>query len=265
MDITPAKDNQYCRNDGVLVTDKKLESWKPSNPKGYASWFEEIAELTPSYYRLNESRYMAKDGDIEELPEQTPLKGILRRTIQIMKRHRDIFFNDKPDSQKDCAPISIIITTLAAHSYKHQILTEHHDNDFDLMMSVVCSMPSFIERSSTTTGIKYQIKNPTTDGENFAEKWNEYPERAHWFYKWHSTIMVDLERLGLNIISKDGLDGIAKNLTTVLGNDTSIKALNTYSDIINNRRDSAIYTLPNSGIISTSTGISVKRNTFFGG
>ena len=50
-------------------------------------------------------------ADIEPFPAQSNIKGILRRIVQLLKRHRDIAF---ADVKEDIAPISIIITTLAS-------------------------------------------------------------------------------------------------------------------------------------------------------
>ena len=53
-------------------------------------------------------------ADVEPHPEQIQIKGLLKRIVQIAKCHRELMFaNDR----RNCAPISIIITTLAAHAY----------------------------------------------------------------------------------------------------------------------------------------------------
>ena len=31
---------------------------------------------------------------------------------------------------------------------------------------------------------KFFIENPSYNGENFADKWNDYPERARAFFEW---------------------------------------------------------------------------------
>ena len=47
--------------------------------------------------------------------KQVGFKGILPRTVQLAKRHRDIHFQ----SLDPClAPISVIITTLTSRSYE---------------------------------------------------------------------------------------------------------------------------------------------------
>jgi hypothetical protein len=55
------------------------------------------------------------DEQIESYPEEMRLKGILRRIVQIAKRHRDLYFID---DDQGLAPLSIIITTLASRAYE---------------------------------------------------------------------------------------------------------------------------------------------------
>ena len=101
----------------VAITDdrhpnyrKVSDEWKVSNPEGYAKWFESrmrLAEL------LLESRVkMAKVATVDELPAYK-WKTPLQRAVQILKRHRDVMFEQDPDGK----PHSIIITTLAAEVY----------------------------------------------------------------------------------------------------------------------------------------------------
>ena len=45
----------------------------------------------------------------------TSFRGLLRRSIQLTKRHRDVYFA----SNVTLAPISIILTTLTAQSYAY--------------------------------------------------------------------------------------------------------------------------------------------------
>jgi hypothetical protein len=81
-----------------------------SNPRGYKRLFERRAKLAP-VIRLR--KRIAADS-AEPYPQPGGFKGILRRTVQISKRHRDMAFVDDPD----LAPLSVIFTTLLARSYE---------------------------------------------------------------------------------------------------------------------------------------------------
>jgi hypothetical protein len=83
-----------------------------------------------------------------------------------------MFANDDTNS----APISIIITTLAGHSYRGE------EQSADALFSILSKMdsPSFIQRD----GEKYVIQNPSDPSENFADKWEQFPERKDAFFRW---------------------------------------------------------------------------------
>jgi len=74
------------------------------------------------------------------------------------------------------APISVIITTLAAWSYEYCVAAKVYESELDLACEVVRYMPAFIEERSVDGRCQWFIWNDTTAGENFAEKWNKHPE-----------------------------------------------------------------------------------------
>ncbi len=63
------------------------------------------------------------------------MKTTLQRTVQALKRHRDLHFADAPKDK----PASIVITTLAARAYRGQ------GSLFEVLVDVVERMPAFIE------------------------------------------------------------------------------------------------------------------------
>jgi hypothetical protein len=130
-------------------------------------------------------------ASIEPYPEAGSFKGILRRTVQIAKRHRDLMFVDDPD----IAPLSVIITTLASRSYEWCVTNHQYDNELDLLFDVIRHMPDTIELRHVDGRDQWFIWNETTAGENFAEKWNRRPERAEAFFTWHTRFCSDLVQL----------------------------------------------------------------------
>ena len=108
MDIIPGiPDPQGQTETALLVPDRALRCWKETDPKGYAAWFVTRAKIT----------IFAKEAiraEVEPAPSQPDeqRKLPLQVIVQLLKRHRDLMFVDDED-----APISIIITTLAAHAY----------------------------------------------------------------------------------------------------------------------------------------------------
>ena len=123
----------------------------------------------------------------------------------IRDRHRDIRFDGK--SNADDAPISMIITVLAAYLYNHnanlfhaladitkkltaysQLLTERYD-----VLALSESTRDYHIISRTPDGI-WHLNNPVAD-ENFAERWHENGNRkAKAFFQWSNWIYEDIVR-----------------------------------------------------------------------
>ena len=178
LDITPSINNHTEDNNSEFVPDRKLQDWKPSNPKDYAEWLDSSALKLPEFsYIFKDSVIVAlEEHRVSDFPENNEIKSLLKRYIQILKRHRDIMFQGK-----EHRPISIIISTLATYAYNDCISKKVYDNEFDLLVDVIKEMSNFIQYY----GGKYFILNPTTDYENFAERWNEVPAKKKAFDLWH--------------------------------------------------------------------------------
>lgn len=261
LDITPSIPNPNCPNGGELVPDKSLSQWKPSNPKGFRDKFGERAKLVPLLRvekAMREDRYTA-DASVEPFPTKSGAKGVLRRTVQILKRHRDVAFEKKDPA---LAPLSVIITQLAARSYEYCCKKWTFDNEFDLLLHVVKFMPMFIDKRALGGRTHYFVWNETTSGENFAEKWNIEAARADAFYWWQRKAETDLGRL----IEMDGLDELVGELRHSLGDGVVEKALNAYTGHISEAR--ATGKLAVAAGIGLVTGVAkatpVRANTFFG-
>jgi hypothetical protein len=166
----------------ISITDSEHENynvicddWVKSNPRGYQKWFKE--QMT---YMLNESKQSfasMNNINIDDVPDYK-VKTPLQRAVQLLKRHRDINCIDNDDK-----PISIIITTLAAKAYSNE------ENLFEAILSILRNMINYIE-IEIRNGVKVKvISNPVDNRENFADKWELYPEREIAFYKWHKTAL----------------------------------------------------------------------------
>jgi Second Messenger Oligonucleotide or Dinucleotide Synthetase domain len=252
MDITPAVPNLLCANGGVLVPDKKLSRWKESNPAEYSEWFKGKAALP---LRQAIHRAMQKEAQVQPIPKHSFAKGVLRRVVQIYKRHRDLYFNGKKD-----APISIIITTLAAHAYEKAAKERVYESEFDLVYDILDLMPTFIEQRYENSRVLFYIENPTTQGENFAEKWNACPERAHAFFAWREKAMADV----VSIAETEGFDQIGKLLGAMLGESETRQVMAKYASrkVTEPRTTGKLRADCRFGL--GSVGVAVPRNTFFG-
>ncbi|MCR4441248.1 MAG: nucleotidyltransferase [Peptococcaceae bacterium] len=194
MDILPSIHNLEDEPTGILLTDTELKLWQKSNPKAYAEWFYKRMEVIFLEKRAALAKsFNAKVEDVPEWQVKTPLQI----AVQILKRHRDIYFQDQPDNK----PISIIITTLAAKAYRGQA------DIYDALESIVQDMPKFIERK----GDKWWVTNPVAE-ENFADKWNEYPERRTVFIMW-----LDRVRSDFATVKEQHITEMTKSLSPILG------------------------------------------------
>lgn len=192
MDILPAIPdgvafNQHLKNrgfsiawgkDAIAITDKETETyseysedWPQSNPKGYIEWFQ--GRMRPK--DLFEARKSRVD-EVAQYKRKTPLQ----RSVQLLKRHRDIMFDGDEDK-----PISIIITTLAAHAYQGEKTVS------DTLWVILNNMESCIQ---IRDGIAW-IANPANPNENFADKWPEHQQRKDNFKQWVEKAQKDFNFL----------------------------------------------------------------------
>lgn len=165
----------------IAITDNEhpsfrqiIEDWPHSNPKGYSNWFRSrMAVVFDARRRMLAMEARASVEDIPEYKVRTPLQY----AIQILKRHRDIMFVDRADDK----PISIILTTLAAHAYQQETTIA------GALYSILQRMDIFIE---DRLGVAW-IANPTDPAENFADRWQLHPERRRAFYEWLEQARAD--------------------------------------------------------------------------
>ena len=211
MDILPSapKDSVYLEPylTALRLTHKVAPSEyipKYSNPYKYHDWFEgrmqvQLMEMKKSFAAKNQV-------EISKIPLYR-VKTPLQRAIQLLKRHRDIMYQNAPKSQKDNAPISIIITTLAAHAYNNE------GSVFEALDSIINNMQNFIENRD---GV-YWVENPAMPEENFAEKWNTEPQKRTEFVRWlgqakQQILTAPSEVFGLHKISEAMEDSFGSNI-----------------------------------------------------
>jgi hypothetical protein len=195
MDILPAVPDEDFRrklreshvpeewaNTGICITDRRhadyrriSAEWPCSNPKGYTEWFRYCMRVRYDEQRLilMEKRHLVSIDDVPYYAVKTPLQ----RSVQILKRHRDIMFAHDHDDK----PISIIITTLAGRLYNNEAdLSEALDHIVNGMITILKSCQG-------------EILNPVNPKENFADKWREHPQREIKFNRWIYQVRQDID------------------------------------------------------------------------
>lgn len=219
-----------------------------SNPYGYRKWFESrMADVLKE-----EKRAFAAENklEIENVPTYR-VKTPLQMAIQLLKRHRDICFKNNDDN----APISIIITTLAAKAYNGE------RNVYEALCTILNHMHEYIEIKD---GV-YWVKNPVMEEENFADKWELHPKRKDNFYKW---LFKAKEDLISNPLAAVGIDTLGEMFKESLGEAPVSRAFSSYADdMLSARKKGTLYSVGlTSGLITkvTSKATQVKGHTFFG-
>ena len=190
----------------IAITDNTLPNycqidldWPHSNPKGYAQWFRSCMQT-----QFDAIRKSLMERQVENVPEYK-VKTPLQRSIQILKRHRDIWFDQNLSAYDEKAkPISIIITTLAAHAY---------NNEADLqqaLLRIVAEMSHYIEYYDNGVVL---VRNPVNPLENFADKWQEYPIRKTCFMDWIKQAQLDL----VKALELSDIQSVGESLKPCLG------------------------------------------------
>jgi len=243
-DDEAAEFNLRSIEDGILIPDSELRNWQHSNPKGYAAWFDERQGLILSERR----EQMAKDNEVavEDIPQER-VSTPLRRSIQILKRHRDLRHEGSPDTK----PISVIITTLAAIAYR---------NETDVVATLMTIVPG-IRRGLERRDEVYWVANPINPKENFADKWQASPERATAFFEWLGRLEADL---GL-VLAQTGIHKVAEALAPALGQPVVAEAVARYAKRMHELRTAGKLGIDTrTGILSTSGATPIPRHTNYG-
>lgn len=223
-------------NKAIAITHKGesgIYSWKTSNPRGYAGWFDLIKmpvfnKLVSKQKELILENNLAVFAKIDDVPDQL-VRTPLQRAIQILKRYRDRRFDGTPGEEDK--PISMIITTLAALFY------EQEEDIYSTLKNIVEKLqahanlmkPGFLLEEKLakrkiifrTGDGKWNIPNPVNPGENFADRWHENNHRkAKAFFQWVSWVRDDL----VSILGMFDINKITKSLMDVFGENAISKA-----------------------------------------
>lgn len=207
--ILAGVDPRYAMQ-AIEITDRKgnaTYAWGKSNPNGFADWFldrQRVAFLRVAAARkaVILERYGRVYARVDDVPDQL-VRTPLQRMVQVLKRHRDVRFSGHPDEAD--APISIIITTLAALAY-------------DQEPDVFAAMASFLDKVTRwqdsglikCDGERWVIENPVNPGENFADRWNDGGSRKpEAFFQWAQWVQEDMDEL-LNASTRPEVDSILR-------------------------------------------------------
>jgi len=241
MDILPACPNPAAGLHCVVIPDCAAQDWKDSNPRGYAQWFEHTAEQAQAGFKKN----------IEPVPEQETYdeKATLKLVVQLFKRYRDIAYEKTPD----LAPISIVLTTLAARHYNGQQSVS--EAMIAILDGIASSIPSYD---------RLRVLNPTNRLEDLSERWDAKPEAYRAFVSGIRELRSRWEELN----RQSGMQNVKVALEKMFGENIAREAVAEHVkafDAARAGRDLGVQR--GSGIITAVSGSStvpIQRNSFYG-
>ena len=228
LDVLPAvPEHRGLLSSAIAITNKNgsTYTWSASDPRGYGTWFDSKNAAAFHCVLLEQKQEILRRASpvyasIDKVPDQL-VRTPLQRAIQLMKRHRDLRFNH--EDRVDYGPISVIITTLAAHLYGNELdvysalsgivrkLQGHAALVENLAIDDSLAAMRLIQRQSDGT---WYIGNPVNPAENFADRWHEDNHaRARAFFGWVDVLHNDL----LNILDESNPRLIKEHLGRALG------------------------------------------------
>jgi len=243
IDVLPAIPDGDGKPNAILLTDRDLREWQHSNPIDFADWFHRC--MRQEFLRLREA--VAKRMDVADVPTWQ-VKTTLQRTVQALKRHRDLYFTESPDDR----PASIIITTLAATAFTGG------GSIYEVLADITAKMPRLVEVRNG----EYWVANPVQSEENFADRWRSHPARAGRFFEWMEQVQKDVTGYGADL----GVDRVLEKIAKSFGDRSAQRAGESIGTGISRAREAGLLGMAaGSGLLGTAARRPVPRHTFHGG
>jgi hypothetical protein len=246
LDVLPACPNGTAK--AIIVPDRKLQCWVHSNPRGFAQWFFQRCQLRDEF-----AKQMFAEK-IEPLPSAVPseYKYPLQRAVQLMKRHRDLFF----DGGRDIAR-SVILTTLAGHSYGGQ-------RSLSLALDMILDR---IYHSMEGINEVPRIQNPVHVEENFTDTWDI--EKFERFKSYIADFREQIKGLLYPTTEEQrrGFEKAAQHLGSLFGSAEVKEAIRLEASEMNEGRKTKNLGVTSAGSLTKNTALAaavVPQNHFFG-
>ncbi len=192
----------------ISITNKENSkySWCDSNHKGYSEWFKDINKPFLEYNRSKRRQILFESNreifnSVEEIPEYIE-RSALQMVIQILKRHRDIYFTKR--RKEKYKPISAIITTMVGQISR----TAQYNMDvlelLEYVVNEIIIYSNLLRRNQKEFNLLYESKsilskkedkwtilNPVNPLDNLTDSWNEDSDKAKYFFEWVNQIKID--------------------------------------------------------------------------
>jgi len=242
MDIMPGVQEHTWDEDKIRVPDRGRKQWVSSNPKGFAKWFMNKANTVRS--SLLERALNSEKIQADSFENKKPLQ----RAVQLIKRFRDIYFDDKSEYRTS----SIILTTIAGMLYQGE------DSIFSTIDNILDHL-----NTKLLLPTRFKVLNPVNKDEDFTDKWQDEPEYYQAFqdFIFQFKQAWDLLKQSENRMSEGDI------LKRLFGEDLFHKALSYEANVLERLRASNDLGVNiQTGALSSSkiSTQQVRKNTFYG-
>jgi hypothetical protein len=237
LDILPACKDQQAGGTCIRVPDRELEAWSPSNPVGYAEWFEKSSCVVRRLVAA--AMPLARQQDADQ-------KNPLQLCVQLIKRWRDRHFEEK------LKPASIVLTTLAARSYAGQ------ESVTDALSGILTGILDSVAQAEQQ-GQRIVVLNPSNPREDLSERWNGNHEAYQAFKAGMASLFTDWRAVTSRRVSAHGA------LEQLFGEPVRRAILSQARRLQKARRSSGLGVTA-AGIIAAvgPTVVPIRPNTFHG-
>lgn len=243
MDILPGIQESEFDNDKLRVPDRERGLWVSSNPRGYATWFLNKANLAK--ISLLQKALRAENLPSNDYDNKKPLQ----RAVQLIKRYRDIYFQ-KDDTFKTS---SIVLTTIAGQYYNGE------ESIFLTVENIITQI-----RINTLIPSRFKVLNPINSEEDFTDKWENEPR----YYQAFKQFVTHLYNEWQKLKKENGVITEGEILKGLFGDDLYIRSQKKQVEELEKFRSSGDLKINKlTGVlttISSSATATVKSNTFFG-
>jgi hypothetical protein len=237
VDVLPAVPEGY--GSVISITDKNVSRWQLSNPKGYSHWFESTAAREIEL----RDRQVTAGVEVDDIPTWRR-KTNLQLAVQMLKRHRDIYFTGALHRR----PSSIVITTLAAIAYRNDTLGASSGDLFDALRAIVNGLEDGIYKAD---GV-WMVENPAMPGENFADYWKHEPWRAGYLFEWMDAAKREFSDMPVS----QGNDAVLNKIGRTLGDRAKIASARSLAQpLLQARRTGSLRSVGGSALLTATPSV----------
>lgn len=244
MDIMPGIQSSAFNVNKIKIPDIDLGMWVFSNPRGFAEWFMFKANLVKE--SLLERSLKSEKIQSDNFNDKKPLQ----RAVQLIKRYRDIYFENDNKYQ----PRSIILTTIAGQMYNGE------DSIFETIENIINRIKSSFQQE-----FRIKIFNPVDNDEDFTDKWDSEPE----YYEAFKEFINHLDKEWQKLKMENGVLEESFILKRLFGNDLVTQVQIQESETVSLIREKMELNIArNSGILTnvlSNKNEPIIKNTFYCG